>query len=158
MAAGFGGGPRIAVYDGTTLAGGTPQRLVGDFFAFEDTLRNGATVAVGDVDGDGTPDLNFGGGPGGGPRVLAVNGVTLLSGDPAGAFAQPLANFFAGNPDSRSGVTVAAKDLNGDAAADLVTATDKGGKVEVVTYLGPTLSAANTADLDVASFNGAFVG
>src|SRR6185503_9519497 len=33
VAAGFGGGPRVAIFDGNTVFG-TPARLVGDFFAF----------------------------------------------------------------------------------------------------------------------------
>ncbi|MDB5312253.1 MAG: Calx-beta domain protein, partial [Gemmataceae bacterium] len=54
VAAGFGGGPRIAVFNGTTLFT-TPTRLVNDFFAFPGpdatTLRNGTFVAAGDVNG-----------------------------------------------------------------------------------------------------------
>src|SRR5205807_9454614 len=52
VAAGFGGGPRVAIFDGADLAPGrTPRKLVGDFFVFENTLRNGTYVAVGDVNG-----------------------------------------------------------------------------------------------------------
>src|SRR5206468_12542343 len=44
VSAGFLGGPRTALFDGTTLLG-TPARLVGDFVAFPGTdavtLRNG---------------------------------------------------------------------------------------------------------------------
>ena len=32
---------------------GTPRHLMADFFAFEDTLRNGAFVTAGDLDGRG---------------------------------------------------------------------------------------------------------
>ena len=71
VAAGFGGGPRVAGFDGTTLGAGTPAKLFADFFAFEQTLRNGVFVAAGDLDGDGFADLIAGGGPGGGPRVTA---------------------------------------------------------------------------------------
>src|SRR5262249_13824291 len=34
VAAGFLGGPRVAVFDGTTAFGGQPRRLLNDFFAF----------------------------------------------------------------------------------------------------------------------------
>src|SRR5262249_54277025 len=62
VSAGFGGGPRVAGYDGKALAeGGGQVNLFPDFFVFEQTLRNGAFVAAGDVDGDGFADLVAGG-------------------------------------------------------------------------------------------------
>src|SRR5205823_10315238 len=101
VAAGFGGGPRVAVFDGRTVLAGPPTRLVGDFFVFEQALRNGVFVAAGDLDGDGFADLIFGGGPGGGPRVYALSGQDLIAGRTV-----VRANFFAGNTDDRGGVRV----------------------------------------------------
>src|SRR5260370_32171336 len=98
VAAGFLGGPRTALFNGTTLFSGNPTRLVNDFFAFPGTdavtLRNGVFVAIGDVNGDGFADLIFGGGPGGAPRVFILSGATVSGGDVAGAQANPIANFF----------------------------------------------------------------
>jgi hypothetical protein len=113
VAAGFGGGPRVSVFDGATVTT-TRVKLTNDFFAFEPTLRNGVYVGVGDVDGDGYADLIFGGGPGGGPRVLAISGKDILTGVPT-----VLANFFAGDPNNRSGVQVGAADANGDGRAEI---------------------------------------
>ena len=101
-AAGFLGGPRTAIFNGTTLLSNNLIRIVNDFFAFPGTdavtLRNGVFVAVGDVNGDSFADLIFGGGPGGAPRVFILSGVTVSSGDVAGAQANPIGNFFvAGN-------------------------------------------------------------
>lgn len=74
VAAGFGGGPRVALFEGASLLGATiPTRLRADFFAFSPGLRNGVYVAVGDVNGDGFGDLAIGAGPGGGPRVRVEN-------------------------------------------------------------------------------------
>src|SRR5207244_3638653 len=94
VSAGFGGGPRISVIDGRSLTG-HPQTLFGDFFIFEQALRNGAYVAAGDLDGDGFADVIGGGGPGGGPRVFALSGKDLLAGLPADAAV--VANFFGGD-------------------------------------------------------------
>jgi hypothetical protein len=76
VVAGFGGGPRVAGFDGGSLSS-TPRKIFGDFFAFEQALRNGIFVTVGDLNGDGFADLIAGGGPGGGPRVLALDGKNL---------------------------------------------------------------------------------
>ena len=131
VAAGFGGGPRVAVFDGRTVTGGTPARLVGDFFVFEPELRNGVYVAAGDIDGDGFAEVIAGGGPGGGPRVFALSGQALLSGA-----AVQVANFFAGDPETRGGIRVTTKDLDADAKADIVTGTGPGGGARVTVYIG----------------------
>ncbi|MDB5312635.1 MAG: abf2 1 [Gemmataceae bacterium] len=163
VSAGFGGGPRISVFDGAALLKGQFVHPVPDFFAFEPALRNGAYVAVGDVNGDGTPDLIFGAGPGGGPRVLAVSGQALVSGGSAAALGSPVANFFAGNVSNRGGVRVAVKNLDNDRFADVLTGAGRGGGSGVTAYLGKDLSVGTTApDLGFDAFpgftGGVFVG
>ena len=162
VAAGFGGGPRIAGFDGTSL-GGTPLKLFSDFFAFEQQLRNGAYVAVGDLNGDGMADVITGGGPGGGPRVLVFDGRDLLT--PVGGTQTPIANFFAGNPDNRSGIRLAVKDLDGDTKADLVVGAGAGAGNHVTAYLGKTIMAATSTPAAAYEFDpyqdfpgGVFVG
>jgi subtilisin family serine protease/subtilisin-like proprotein convertase family protein len=118
VAAGFGGGPRIAAFNGTTLRT-IPTKLFNDFFVFESTLRNGVTLTSFDINNDGFAELIAGGGPGGGPRVFALSGKDLTT----SGIQTPLANFFAGNLNSRSGTVLARKDLNGDGVDDLL-ATD----------------------------------
>ncbi|MFO0798493.1 MAG: FG-GAP-like repeat-containing protein [Gemmataceae bacterium] len=140
VAAGFLGGPRVALFNGKTLYT-LPTRLVGDFFAFPGadavTLRNGVFVAAGDVDGDGFADLIFGGGPGGAPRVFILGGNLVSAGNVEGAQASPVANFFvAGNASDRGGVRLTAKDADGDQRADVVVGGGEGSPAIVRIYLG----------------------
>lgn len=176
VGAGFLGGPRVAIFAGATLfdpaANGTPPKLVNDFFAFPgadaNTLRNGVFVAVGDLDGDGFGDLIFGGGPGGGPRVFALNAKLILAQQFDAAYQQPIANFFVvGDTDTRGGVRLAVKDFDGDARADLVTANGEGLPSRIRVYRGITAVQPNgteppaAQDFDpygAAQANGIFVG
>jgi uncharacterized delta-60 repeat protein len=171
VAAGFLGGPRIALFNGKDVAAGKsdPGRLVPDFFAFEDTLRNGAFVSAGDVDGDGVADLAFGGGPGGAPRVRIFSGKALLA---AGSFsnldavpAAQLANFFAGDSSLRGGVRVALLDPDRGGRADLVTGSGEGEPSRVRVFQSANLlaNATPTADQELDPFGatlpgGVFVG
>lgn len=170
VSAGFLGGPRTALFNGTTLFG-TPTRLVGDFFAFAGTdavtLRNGVFVAAGDVDGDGSADLIFGGGPGGAPRVFILSGALISAGEVAAAQNSPIANFFvANNSSDRGGVRVAAKNADGDARADVATGSGEASPGRVRVYLGSNFTGtgepATFQDLGVAGgqavLDGVFVG
>eukprot|EP01136_Pigoraptor_vietnamica_P042099 Opistho-1_new@15843 len=93
VAAGYQGGPRVALYDGRFVMSGTLNRLVSDFFAFDPALRNGVFAAIGDVDGDGFGDLVLGAGAGGGPAVSVISGRTLLTRGPVPALNTPLSSF-----------------------------------------------------------------
>jgi hypothetical protein len=130
VSAGFGGGPRVAGFDGRTLTGDR-ARLFGDFFAFETGLRNGVYLTAGDLDGDGRAELIAGGGPGGGPRVSSFSGSALLAGKQLRTI-----DFFAGDTANRGGLRVAVKDLDGDALADLVVGAGSGAGSRVTGYSG----------------------
>ena len=110
VGAGYGGGPRVSVYDGASLGNGEQVKLIDDFYAFEKSLRNGINVCVGDVNSDGKGDLIFGGGPGGSPRVRVADGAKVLTFGGGGSLDEmgdvQIANYFAGDPNSRDGVRV----------------------------------------------------
>ncbi len=151
VAAGFGGGPRLALFDGKSVltppaAGKLPPKLAGDLFVFEQTLRNGVFVTVGDINADGFADVIVGGGPGGGPRVLAVSGLDLIAQTLVAQTPRTLANFFAGDVNNRDGVRVAAKDLDGDANADLVVGLGSPGSPQVRGFSGKDAVASYAAN------------
>ena len=134
VAAGVGGGPRVAIWDGKSLREGNPRRLVSDFFVFEATLRDGVFITAGDINNDGFADIVAGGGPGGGPRVVAIDGLALL--ERQGGQFQLLANFFSGDPGRRDGARVAVKDLDGDFFYDLVVSVGNPQNPEIYGYAG----------------------
>ncbi len=110
---GPGGGPRVVVIDGAT---GQP---ITSFLAYEATFTGGVDVAVGDLDGDGMPEIITGAGDGGAPLVRVFD-VT-----PAGVTERDA--FFAYEPSFRGGVFVAAGDLDGDGLAEIVLGTGVSG-------------------------------
>jgi hypothetical protein len=160
VAAGFGGGPRIAAFSGPTIAGSGGVKLFGDFFAFEETLRNGTYVAVGDVNNDGYGELIAGGGPGGGPRVKALSGKDLTQ---SNGKQTAIADYFAGNAENRGGIRIASRLVTGDNLADIITGDGPGGAGVVNVFAGSALTANSfTPTVSVTPFGaiagGVFVG
>ena len=122
-----GGGPRVTIYQGMT------QTVLCNFYGVDNpNFRGGARVAVGDLNGDGTPDLIVAAGPGGGPVVSIYNGTSITP----GGFTQKLVgDFFAfGSDVTRDGVYVASGDVNGDGYDDLILGAGAGGgpRIEVL--------------------------
>ena len=157
VAAGFGGGPRVAVFNGMTIGGSnTPTRLIPDFFAFDPNLRDGTYVAGGDINADGFADIVTAAGPGGGPRVQVLSGKAAIdAGGVNFGSGSVLANFFAGDPNTRDGVRVATKNLDGDINADIVTGAGMSVGSRTQTFLGSSLVAGTfTPNTSFDAFSG----
>ncbi|QDU21456.1 FG-GAP repeat domain-containing protein [Urbifossiella limnaea] len=120
LGTGPGGGPRVRVISGRDGA------AIRDVFPYEMSFRGGVSVAAGDVNGDGVPDLITSAGEGGGPRVVVVDGVT----------SGLLASFFVFNPNSRAGFSAAGADVNGDGFADVIAGSGAGEQAQVRVFSG----------------------
>jgi len=122
--AGVGGGPQVQVFskEGRLLSPG--------FFAYNENVRTGVTVAVGDVTGDGVADIVTGTGYGSAPmiRVFSATGVQLLP------------EFAAFDVHERTGVPVAASDLDGDGISEIIALT-----TNVFTLSGTQQTYAHTS-------------
>jgi uncharacterized protein YkwD len=135
---GVGGGPVVKVWDGAS------GQLLKVFAAYDPAFRGGATVAAGDVNGDGRADIITGTGPGGGPHVKVFDGRTF------GLVSQ----FMAFDSAFRGGVTVAAGDVNGDGRADIVAGAGPGGGPNVRVFDGTSLAMLQNFN----AFPGGFAG
>jgi probable HAF family extracellular repeat protein len=90
------GNPHVKVFDGANPNG----PLLRQFFAYDPKFPVGATVAVGNIDGDLVPDIVTGAGSPGGPHVRAFSGFNGLM----------LRDFFAFAGGFTGGVRVGAYD------------------------------------------------
>src|SRR5262245_4558949 len=119
--AGPGGGPHARSVHGEGVS-------LLSFLAYDPNFTGGTRVALGDVNGDGVPDLITGAGPGGGPHVRVFDGATGAE----------LRSFFAYDAAFTGGVFVAAGDVNGDGKADIITGAGPGGGPHVRVFDGAT--------------------
>jgi membrane-associated phospholipid phosphatase len=115
LGADAGGAPHVRVIDPATGL----DRV--SFMAYNPAFRGGVSVALGDVTGDGVPDIITAPGAGGGPQVRVFDGRSGAN----------IANFGAYGAAFRGGVRVAVGDVDGDGRADIVTAPGVGGGPDV---------------------------
>jgi hypothetical protein len=125
------GRPTVKVVDAET---GT---LITSFQAYESTYRGGVRVAVGDINGDGIPEIITAPGRNHTPLVEVWSIVNATAVTPPTA---PIESLLAYNAPFRGGVNLAVGDVNGDGLNDLITAPDR-GKVVIHTYLNQSATA-----------------
>jgi uncharacterized repeat protein (TIGR01451 family) len=130
--------PLVEVFDRAT------GQMMFSFMPFPSSFRGGVRVALGDVNGDGIPDIICAAGPGGGPEVVVLDGRS----------GQILGSFFATAPSFTGGVTVAAGDVNGDGRADIVTGVGPGGGPQVMVFDGRTFQALTSFYATAPFFSG----
>lgn len=123
LAAPAGYEPLVQVYDSS-------GNLLHEFHAYHPNFRGGVRVALGDVDGDGSPEIITGAGPGGGPHIRVFESDGTLIGQ-----------FFAFAESSRHGVFVSVGDVDVDGRDEIAVSADAGGQgqVKVFTLAGENL-------------------
>lgn len=115
----YGGGPQVKVFD---MKGQT--KFTSGFFAFDETFRGGADIAVGDFDGDRKREIAVAAGASGAPhvRIFSKEGVFL------GTEFRPFAD------DNTGGVALATANVDGGKDDELVMAINAAGEGWVKVY------------------------
>ena len=138
---GGGGAPHIRVESGTSGGG----ELL-SFFAFDPKFLGGVSVATGDIDRDGVPDIIVGAGPGGGPHVKVFSG----------ANGAEIRSFFAFAATNTDGVNVASGDLDRDGHDDIIVGSSTVTS-QVKVFDGSTLAVEQQFLAYTVVTNGVFV-
>ena len=146
-----GGTPNLRVFNG---AGGA---LIQSYFAQDPGFLGGLRVAVGDINGDGTPDIITGTGQGSSHVKVfdGRNGTPIFSllafpgngGSPADPTSTYYTQAFTG------GVFVASGDVNGDGRDEIIAAADAGATPHVKVY-----AADGTLLASFFAYDAAFAG
>jgi FG-GAP repeat protein len=134
-----GGGPGIVELNRPDGSG------VIEFRPFGTGYTGGVSVAIGDVNGDGFPDIVVGEASGS-PQVKVYNGLALVNNtfDVNNPDADLLASFFPFGSSFNVGVNVAVGDVTGDGFADIVTGANAGN---------PDVRVFNGKDIATGTFN-----
>lgn len=112
------------------------KKLFNEFRAFAN-LKIGASVDVGDINGDGTAEIVVGAGKNGGPqvRIYDVRGKEIIS-------------FFAFNPLNRKGINVVTGNIDEDISEEIFISQKNGGQNIVRVYkAGEEISLFDTMSI-----------
>jgi hypothetical protein len=120
--AGLSGGPHVRVFSGRDLT------EIRGFFAYGLEVPTGVFVSAADLNGDGRAEIVTSADAGGGPHVRVWDGAT----------GNELYGFFAYDITYDGGARVALGDVDGDGAAELLTAPGINGGSRVKVFRGLT--------------------
>ena len=93
------------------------EKLLHQFYVFNSMIKSGANVACGDVHGDGQPEIIVGLGKNYQPEIRYYSFLGAR-----------LGGFFAGELDYYSGYNLAAGDIDGDGAAEIIVGSGQGSE------------------------------
>lgn len=109
--------PFVRIYDQKV------RKLLGDFNAFDSSFKGGESIAIGDVDGDGTDEIVVGTGPG------PVSQVRIYDNH-----GNKVGSFFPYEKTQKNGINVAVGDLDNDGKAEIVIGRMYGTDCKIEIY------------------------
>lgn len=132
-----GGSTAVQVYDADE------STVVMSFEAFPG-FPLGASIAIGDITGDGVLDVGVAAAAGGGPHIKIIDGATRAE----------VQSYFAYAPEFRGGANIAFGDVTGDGRLDVITGAGSRGGPHVIVKDGVTFATVQSFMAYAESFTG----